>query len=236
MSDAVLLEQINATITRIHGKSDEVQNSINGKLKWLPAGVRDAVVAGWNKFCGVMTDFWDALTDIVTHLGSPENLHNTARLWSSAVGGPVSAKVQVVDAGALSVDDTWSGTAADAYRQLSPGQKAALTAVKSTFTDPVATALSGLAKAIYVFWGALAVALVGLVAGFVSGLASAATILGLPATPFIMITAGLAAGAAIAAGEWNLGSTASDLNVSLQEKLDESTAFPRGQWPPARVG
>ena len=193
MSDAALLEQIDATITRIHGKTDELQNSINGKLKWLPGSVRDAIVAGWNKFCGVMTDFWNALTDIVTHLGSPDTLHNTARLWSSTVGGPVSEKVQVVDAGSL-------------------------------------------AKAIYVFWAALAVALVGLVAGFVTGLASAASIFGLPATPFIMIAAGLAAGTAIAAGEWNLGSTASDLNITLQEKLDESTAFPRGQWPSASVG
>jgi hypothetical protein len=156
-------------------------------------------------------------------------------LWSSTVGGPVSEKVGTVDAGLLTVDDTWNGTAADAYRQLLPAQKAALAAVKTTFTDPIATAFSSLAKATYIFWGALIAAIVGLAADIVGGLASSATIIGLPATPFILVAAGLVAGTAIAAGEWNLGSTASDLNTTLQQKLAESTAYPNGHWPPAKV-
>jgi len=236
MSDeAALLDQITSTIARIQAKTDELQQSINGKLHWLPSGLQDSVVAGWDKFCGLMADIWHALGDILGHLGSPDTLYRTAGLWSSTVGGPVSEKVGTVDAGLLTVDDTWTGTAADAYRQLLPGQKAALGAVKTTFTDPIATALSSLAKAIYIFWGALAAAIVGLAAGIVSGLASSATIIGLPATPFILVTAGLVAGAAIAAGEWNLGSTASDLNTTLQQKLAESTTYPNGHWPPAKV-
>jgi hypothetical protein len=236
MSDeAALLDQINSTVARIQAKTDELQHSINGKLHWLPPGLRDAVVSGWNRFCGLMADIWHALGDILGHLGSPDTLYRTASRWSSAVGGPVSEKVGTVDAGLLTVDDTWNGTAADAYRQLLPGQKAALTAIKSTFTDAIATGLSSLAKAIYIFWGALIAAIVGLAAGIIGGLASSATIVGLPATPFIIVGAGLVAGAAIAAGEWNLGSTASDIKTTFQEKLSESTAFPNGQWPPARV-
>ena len=236
MSDeAALLDQITSTVARIQGKTDELQRSINGKLHWLPSGLQDSIVAGWNKFCGLMADIWHALGDILGHLGSPDTLYRTASLWSSSVGGPVSEKVGTVDAGLLTVDDTWNGTAADAYRQLLPGQKAALTAVKTTFTDAIATGLSSLAKAIYIFWGALVAAIVGLAAGIVGGLASSATIIGLPATPFIIVAAGLVAGAAIAAGEWNLGSTASDVKTTFQEKLSESTAFPNGQWPPARL-
>jgi uncharacterized protein YukE len=236
MSDeAALLEQINATVARIQGKTDELQQSINGKLHWLPSGLQDSVVAGWNKFCGLMADIWHALGDILGHLGSPATLYRTAGLWSTSVGGPVSEKVGTIDTGVLTVDDTWTGTAADAYRQLLPGQKAALAAVKTTFTDPIATGLSSLAKGIYIFWGALVAALAGLAAGIVGGLASSATILGLPATPFIIVAAALVAAAAIAAGERNLGTTASDLKTTLQEKLSESTAFPNGQWPPARL-
>jgi uncharacterized protein YukE len=234
MSDeALLLEQITATIGRIQAKTDDLQQSITGKLGWLPGGLRDGVVAGWNRFSALMADIWHALADILGHLGSPDALYTAARTWSSSVGGPVSETVGQVDASVLTVDDTWNGTAADAYRQLLPAQKAALTAVKTVFTDAIATALSGLAKGIYVFWGALAAAIVGLATGIVAGLASASTILGLPATPVIIVSAGLVAAAAIAAGEWNLGSTAADLNTTLQEKLAESTAFPGGHWPSA---
>ena len=48
------------------------------------------------------------------------------------VGGPVSATVQNADTSKLHV----YGTAADAYRQLLPAEKAALTAIKTNFADP----------------------------------------------------------------------------------------------------
>ncbi len=236
MSEADLLDQINSTIARIQGKTGDLQNSINGKLGWLPSGLQEAVIAGWNRFCGLISDIWHALGDILGHMGSPDTMFRTSRLWSSLVGGPVSETVQLADAGQLAVDDNWSGTAADAYRQMRPGQKTALTAVKSTFTDAIAEALSGLGKAIWIFWGALLVALIGLATGIVSGLASSATVIGLPATPFLIVGAGLVAGAAIAGGELILGAAAAGANTTLAAKLADSTAFPGGQWPPARVG
>jgi hypothetical protein len=235
-AEAALVDQVNSTVGRIQTKSEALQNSINGKIGWLPSGLQDAVISGWNRFCGLLSDIWDALADILGHLGSPGGLTQTADLWSRMVGGPVSEKVLFADSGQLTVDTNWSGTAADAYRNTLPYQKAALAAIKASFTDPIGNALTDLATGIRVFWGSLIAALVGLAAGIVAGLASAGTIVGLPATPFIIVGAGVVAGGLIASGEMVLGQVCSTVKAKLQQKLDESTGFPDGHWPPATVG
>lgn len=232
-SEADLLEQINAVISRIDGKTTELQNTINGNLHWLPAGLQDKVVAGWNQFCGLLKRIWDNLNEITANMGSPSALSATADAWSDWVGGPVSGQVQSADAGLLGVDDNWDGDAADAYRQTLPLQKSALEKVKSALTDGVATALSDVAKGIYVFWGLLVAALATLVGGILGALASSATIVGLPAGPFIAAGAGLTASVSIIVGAEILRSVCSSANSTLRQKLADNAAFHDGHWPPA---
>jgi len=232
-TEAALLEKINSVLDRIEAKTTELQNSINDKLHWLPGGLQDKVVAGWNRFCGFMRRVWDNLNEVMSNMGSPSALWSTADAWSDWVGGPVSGQVQSADAGLLSVDDNWDGDAADAYRQTLPLQKAALEKVKSTLTDGISSALSDVAKGILVFWTGLVTALVALVVGIVGALASSATIFGLPAAPFIAARAGLIASAAIITGAEILKSVCSAANSTLRQKLAENSAFHEGHWPPA---
>jgi hypothetical protein len=232
-SEAELLEKINSVIARIDGKTTELQESLTGKLHWLPGGLRDKVVDGWDAFCGYLKRVWDNLGEVISNLGSPSALQAAANAWSDLVGRPVSGQVQSADAGLLSVDTTWDGTAAEAYRQALPLQKAALDKVKSTMTDGIASALTAVASSIVLFWGLLVTALGALIIGIVGAVSSVATIAGLPAAPFIAAAAALAASASLITGSEVLKASCASANTGLRLKLDDDTAFPGGHWPPA---
>ncbi len=77
-TEAALLDRINSVLGRIDGKTTELQHSINSKLHWLPAGLQDKVVSGWNAFCGYMRGIWDNLNEIIANMGS------LSALWSTA--------------------------------------------------------------------------------------------------------------------------------------------------------
>ena len=235
-TEASLLDQINSVLDRIDRKTTELQNSINKKIGWLPGFLRDKVISGWDKFCGFMKRVWDNFHEIASNMGSPSALWDTADAWSDRVGGPVSAQVQSADAGLLAVDDNWDGDAADAYRQTLPLQKTALDKVKATLSDGISSALSDVAKGIIVFWTGLVVALVALVGGIIGALASTATVVGLPAGPFIAAGAALAASAAMIAGAETLKSVCSAANSTLRQKLADNSGFHQGHWPPAATG
>jgi hypothetical protein len=232
-SEAALLDQINSVVGRIDTKTTELQNSINGKLHWLPGGLQDKVVSGWNSFCGFMKRIWDNLNEIPSNMGSPSALWSAADAWSDWVGGPVSGQVQSAEAGLLTVDDNWDGDAADAYRQTLPLQKAALDKVKSTLTDGISTALNEVAKGILKFWAGLVTALAALVVGIIGAIASSATIFGLPAAPFIAAGAGLVASAAMITGAELLKGDCASANTTLRQKLNDNGGFHQGHWPPA---
>jgi hypothetical protein len=232
-TESELVDKLLQIVDRINAKTTELQNAVNDKLGWLPGFLQDKVVAGWNKFCDFMRKVWDFWYEICTNMGSPSRLWSTADAWSDTVGAPVSAQVQSADGGLLTVDDNWDGDAADAYRQTLPLQKTALDKVKTTLTDGISGALSDVAKGIIAFWAGLAVALAALVAGIIGALASAATVFGLPAAPFIAAGAALAADAAVIGGGMILKSVCSSASTTLRQKLDDNAGFHEGHWPPA---
>lgn len=232
-TESELISKILSTVDRINGKTIELQNRIDDKMHWLPSGLQDKVVSGWNKFVGVLKEIWDFWYEVATHLGSPSKLSATADAWSDSVGGPVSAQVQTADAGTLLVDDNWDGDAANAYRQTLPQQKAALEKIKNSLTDGIASALSDVSKGIIAFWVGLVSALAALVVGIIGALSSAATIFGLSASPFIAAGAALVASAAVVGGMLILKSVCTSAATSMRQKLNDNGGFRDGHWPPA---
>jgi hypothetical protein len=232
-TESALLAEIDTVLGRIDSKTTELQNSINDKLGYLPGFLQDKIVSGWNTFCAYLKRVWDNLNEIISNMGSPTALWDTADAWSDRVGSPVSGQVQSAEAGLLTVDDNWDGDAADAYRQTLPLQKTALDKVKSTLTDGIAAALSDVAKGIIVFWWGLITALAALVGGIIGALASTATIVGLPAGPVIAAGAALAASAAMIAGAEILKSVCASANSTLRQKIADNAGFHEGHWPPA---
>ena len=232
-TEAAILDRINSVMDRIDTKTAELQSGIDAKLKFLPGPVQNSVVAGWNRFCDFMKRVWDNLNEVISNMGSPSAISETVNAWSDLVGGPVSAQVQSADAGLLEVDTNWDGDAAEAYRQTLPLQKAALDKIKSALTDGIAAALSPVATAIKIFWGALVGALVALAVGIVGALASTATIFGMPAAPVIAAGAALTASVAIIVAAENLKSACDNANGALRQKIADNAAFHDGHWPPA---
>ncbi|MBG0560772.1 hypothetical protein [Actinoplanes aureus] len=231
-TEAVLLERIHSTISRIDTKTVELQNSINGKMGFIPPPLQATIREGWDDFCAHMRRIWDNLTTILSNMGSLSALSETAAAWSDRVGVPVSGQVQAADAGLLTVDDNWDGDAADAYRQMLPAHKAALEKVKATLTDGLAAALGQLQGGVFAFWSAVAGALLALAIGIAGALGSSATILGMPAAPIIAGGAALTASLALIVGCETLKSACTSANTTLRQKFDD-TAFFRGHWPPA---
>ena len=232
-TESELIDKLLQIMDRINAKTTELQNTVDDKLQWLSGFLQDKVVAGWNRFCDFMRKVWDFWTEVCSNMGSPSKLWATADAWSDTVGAPVSAQVQSADAGLLTVDDNWDGGAANAYRQTLPLQKAALDKVKTTLTDGVSGALSEVAKGIIAFWASLVVGLAALVGGIIGAIASAATIFGLPAAPFIAAGAALAADAAVIGGGMILKSVCSAASTTLRQRLDDNAGFHEGHWPPA---
>ncbi len=235
-TEAQIFSEIHRTIEKIQSKTQQLQDSINAGLRSLPSfmgWIADKILEGWNWFVGKLDELWRWVGGVIDELGSPTSLSATADSWSDHVGGPVSAEVQSADAGALLADDAWIGVGADQYKQMLPMQKAALQDIKSTFTDGISTALGQVRTALYVFYAALAVALAALVAGIIGALASSATVVGLPAAPFIAGAAAAAAAAACWGGSENLLSAAASANTLLRQKLNDNTGYRDGHWPSA---
>ncbi|MEV4276904.1 hypothetical protein [Actinoplanes xinjiangensis] len=231
-TEAVLLERINSAISRIDGKTVELQNSINDRMRFVPPPLQSGIRRGWDDFCAYMQRIWNNLTTILSHMGSLSALSTTAQAWSDRVGVPVSGQVQAADAGLLTVDTNWDGEAADAYRQMLPLQKAALEKVKTTLTDGLSTALDQVHNGVFLFWTSLVGALAALAVGLVGAIASSATIFGMPAAPFIAAGAAVTASIALVVGCETLKRACTSANTTLRQKFDD-TGFFRGHWPPA---
>lgn len=229
--EALLRQQIADLLDKVQHKTAELVDTVDRTVSALPAAVAAPVLAGMKRLLDLVRQAYDALAEILGNLGSPSTLWSHAAAWSDGVGGPVSGLALDADPDRVEADDSWTGAAADAYRNALGPQKSALTAVKNTLTDGIAAALSELAKAIVVFWGVLVAGLAALVAGLIGAIASSATIVGLPAGPFIAAGAVATFLACFLAGGLTLRSAAADQNIRLRQRLDDDTSFREGHWP-----
>lgn len=232
-AELAIIEKLNGLVERIMGKISRLHDDIVSKSRWLPEVLRDKVIAGWNQFVRAMEKFWQAQREFWGNMGSPSTLWNTADAWSDTIGGPVSGQVSSAKAGRLVGDNVsnWQGNAAEQYRQGLPLHEVALEKTKSSLSDGVSTVLSDLAKGIIAFWAGLGVALAAFVGGMIGAVSSSATILGLPAAPFIAAGAALAAVAAFLSGSLILRSVASSGNSTLRQKLNDNSGYDNGHWP-----
>lgn len=228
--------QLSSLVNKLDGKTIEMQNTVNDTLSdisWLiPDSWIKWIKDRWNDFCDLMAKVWKQLTEIVENMGAPWDLSSTANAWSDKIGSPVSGKAQVATAGELSVDDNWDGDAANQYKQKIPLQATALDKVRSTLSEGVNNALSTAQLGIWVFWGALVVALTTLIAGIIASIASDATIIGLPPGVAIAIGAVIAFLAAIGIGIVTLRATLSNANSTIRRALSDNSGFENGHWPP----
>lgn len=229
------MDEIFDLLDEIQAKTESLRNTVNdwlgrvpGWASWVGDRIRDA----WDWLVARANEFWDGLTLIVGNLGDPGKLSATGSSWNNSVGGPVSSQVQVAEVGNLDVDDRWSGTAADAYRQRISLHKTALDKIKASMTDGLSSALDQVKTGIIIFWAAMVAALATLVSGIIGALASTATVFGIPAGILIAAGAFAIALAAIWGGGTKLKSDCMTARNTLEQKvINENTGFLDGHWP-----
>lgn len=231
---ADLIGEIVKLWERVQEKVEELRDAINrildkipGFLDWIVDRLRD----GWNSLCEKFSQVFEKVTYYLTLTGSPGALSSTGDSWSVNVGGPVSNEVTTVDAGLLLVDDAWVGDAASQYKQHIPLQKAALQAIKTSYTDAISSALDKVQLALFVWYGSIMVALGALIGSIIAAAIAAGTVAGAPGAPFIAIGGFVVFAAALTTGALILHSQSASANSALLAKLHEDTAFPGGAWP-----
>jgi|SRR5699024_1741915 len=225
-----VIQEILGLIADIERKVQELQDSINRMLDavptyldWIFGRVRD----GWNELLGHLEEFWAWIDRTVAQTGDYSALSQSADQWNLQVGEPVMAQSREVHAAELLVDDIWTGVAAEAYKQKVPQQQNTLQDIRNEYTTAIASALVTVKGGIALFWIGIGAALAALLGGIVGAIASAGTVFGLPAAPFIAGAAVLVAIAAISGGVWKLESDCSTANTQL------TTAQSAGlqRWP-----
>lgn len=183
-----VIDRVLELLEKVKQKLDEIVRLINAALRTIPAylsWVADRVKDAWDTTLGKIQEMWDWLADKLSYLGNPFVLNGAADGWKR-VGGQVSRiNDTVVDAN-LSVDDRWTGRAADQYQQSLEPQRRANTSIMSDYAESIGNAMSGLAVAIAAFWGAIAVAILTLLGALAGAAVATGTIIGLPAAPVLV--------------------------------------------------
>ncbi len=232
------VERINQLLQEVDEKIESLRNKVNGILDWVPWGlgwVVDKFMSLWDKAMDKLGEFWDKVQEFVSNIGAPWDLDDAKESWIQA-GGPVAARATEADRSQSAVDTEWKGQAADRYALSLAGQQKALTAVQSKLTSVMGPALGKVSSALYIFYGAVIVAIVALVAGIVFATGEAVSILGLPAVPPTVITAIVVAIGAISAAILNLRGQASDANTEFLKVANETGDFGAQNWPQAVIG
>ncbi|KQO96884.1 hypothetical protein [Leifsonia sp. Leaf264] len=211
-------QEVSEMIAKLQGKVEELTRIVNSTLAKVPdvlSWVVDRLIEGWNTLMAKLGEFWDWFTDKLSYVGDPFGLNAAAVSWREDVGGVVANLVRDIDDSDLLVDDRWQGDGADQYRQAVDPQREALGSISTDFASNISSALSALALAIASFWGAVLLAIVSVIAGFVFATGAAATVFGLPIAPPAAL-AGLAGGlASLAVGMSILYATAGTVRGTL---------------------
>ena len=222
----------------VESKMQSLTDKINDILSWVPWGlgwVVDKFMDLWDKVLEKLGEFWDKVAEFVSNIGQPWDLNAAKDEWIG-VGGPVAARAVEASRSQSTVDFEWKGRAADRYAMALPEQQRAITGVRDKLTSVVGPALGDIATALYVFFAAVAGALVILVAAIVTATGEAVSILGLPAVPPTVIAAIAAALVAIGAAINNLLGAARDANTTFLDLQNARSDFGAQNWPPAVVG
>ena len=148
----------------------------------------------------------------------------------------MSAESANADAGLLLVDDNWTGTAGEQYKQMLSLQKGAMEKLKSNLTDGVALALNNMGNAIQTYHYTMGGALVTFAGAVVVAIAAAATGVGTPAGIITLAVAGGVLIGAIVFSQNALEGAAASASSVIRQKINDNAGFPDGAWPPAAVG
>ena len=182
-----LLQKIQEKIEQITRLVNAVLSRIPSFLSWVADKLRD----GWNTMLAKLGEFWDWIADKLSYVGNPFLLNGAADGWKQAAAKVARLNDDITDLN-LSVDDRWTGRAAEQYKQSIEPQRRANTSIMSDFAENIAGAMTTMAGAIIAFWAGIAIAIIALLSALAGAAVATGTIIGLPAVP-VLITLGIVA-------------------------------------------
>lgn len=178
-----LVNQVNEGIERVQQLTIELADRLTRALRWLPPGIGDAaIMRSWDRFLGLKDQIFDEIQKFMSEPGLPPALTRIGEYWNTEVGAPVSGLNQLVSAYGMKADDYWSGSAASAYEDSAEAQARAIATIKP-MAEKIQSVLVDLAWGVVAFWAALVTAFVTFVAGLVSALGLALSVVTAPAAP-----------------------------------------------------
>ena len=177
-----LLGKIEDKIKYIEGRINDVLSHIPGFLSYIVHKVQDA----WNAMLSKLEEFWGWFTDKLTYVGNPFVLNGAANGWK-LMGAKVARINDTITDQALSVDDAWTGRAADQYRESIDPQRTANTSIMADYASNIADAMTTLAGAIIAFWVGVVIAIVTLLGALAGAAIATGSIIGLPAAPVLIV-------------------------------------------------
>lgn len=228
-----IVSDIRERLVEAEAAVDRIAANVDTTLSGLPdiigGDLRDGVAQLRQMFHDAVGLFLDPLA----YVGDPVALTNAAQAWATDIGGTAGSLAAVSTLNGVTVDDFWTGMAADAYKNTLPAQATALTAIK-TAGDELNSTLTELAGAIGRFWIAIGEAVLTFVIGIGTAVAATETTIGIPI--------GVGLGLAVAGGLGHAAKSAVDALIdistdtetratALVNRLANDVAFPRGAWP-----
>jgi hypothetical protein len=229
-----ILRRVKEALDNIPKEFQRLVDNINSVLDWLPGWIMDRIRDALNAVSDFIGKVLTEIGKFVTEPGVPWTLWNHGNSWTNDIGAKASNWQDVFTAGSMETDDNWSGSAANAYKNVLPQQQKALGAIKSA-TDEVDDVLTKMAIAIGVAWLAVVSAVVSFVIELTAEAGAAATGVGAPPAA---AAAGVSAAkvwglvsAALAVLEAFVASTLLPAIKDLNQRIQSNDGFPQGHWP-----
>jgi hypothetical protein len=177
-----LITELNDLIDDIQADVTQFVSDMNSIMRFIPSPIAKGMVFAWNEFLKVYNKILDELQKVLAQPGNPDALFRIGDLWNTAVGQPVGNIQGSASAQGMGADDSWSGSAARAYKDAAEAQARALKPFKES-SETIRSALRSLSWGVIAFWTALVSALVAFAAGIAVALGLVASIIGAPAAP-----------------------------------------------------
>ncbi|MGL5867019.1 MAG: hypothetical protein ACRCYX_14345 [Dermatophilaceae bacterium] len=229
-----VVEKARQLIDLLRRKLDELTDRINAVLRRLPhdlAWVRDKVLDVWRDLTGKLAELWSWIEKPLAGPGNPVVLSGMAGLWHTRVGASVSRMVGVVDAGQLLADNTWEGTAAEAYKEALDPQKGAMEKIQANFCTAIADALDSLQLALFAFWVGVATAVATATLAVATAIVGVVGVITAPVAVGILVSAIGGVLVTLAGASLILYSQVGSAKKTLSGSLSDLAAYPRGHWP-----
>jgi len=178
-----LVQQAGDKANELEEKIKEFFDAVNDVLSWVPDFLSDLIEPiqrGIDALNQKIQEFWDRVNLIREQPGDSDRLRQVGDQWANEIGNSAGDIAGTISLDKLKTNIDWTGKAAETYKATVPAQASGLNSVKD-LANQMKSSLSSLANAIDNFWLAIKVAFVVFIAGAVAAIATACTVVGLPA-------------------------------------------------------